>query len=132
LRQHTSKNCLNFVEFCRADGERGSQLNHGVPSIIRAAVQPSVKQCFGEESPEKPLGFFAIEGFFCRFVLHELNSKEVAGATNVPDDGNVEKAFQHSPELGRVPPDVIENALSSKILMFSRATAADTGCPPNV
>src|SRR5688572_21190168 len=86
LRQDAAEDACDLLELGGPAGERGRELDHRVPAIIRAADQAALVELAGEEAAKEPLGFLVREPLLGLLVLHQLQRVEEPVAAHVTDD----------------------------------------------
>src|SRR5690242_12661923 len=112
LRQHRTQAGLDVVELLRAHDERRRELDDGVAAVVGTAVEAGVEERLGEEPAQQPLGLGVVEGLAGGLVLDELDAVEVAGATDVADERQVEQLVERRLEDRGVGPDAVVEALA--------------------
>ena len=83
------ENVDNLVDFISSNDQWWRQLDDRIASVVRATDESSTKELGREVAPKQSLGLVIVKRLFGGLVLHEFDTVEVSGATNVADDGNV-------------------------------------------
>ena len=92
-----------------ADQGRG-ELDHGVASVIRPAVEAVVEKGLREEATQQSFGLVFVKGLAGFLVFDEFDSVEVSGASNVSHDRKVAELLEGPAESALVLLDVVVDA----------------------
>ena len=110
--QHRPQDLLHLVELRLADDQWRRELDDGVATVVRAAVEPGLVQRLGEKAAQEALGLIRVERLAGGFVLDEFDPVELAGPADVADDREVQQLLQRRAERSGVGLHMIVESLA--------------------
>ena len=84
----------DLLELLAAAGQRRSELDDGIATIVGAADQPAPVELTGEEAAQQPLRLVVVEALERLAVLDQLDRVEVARPADVADDRDVAQVLE--------------------------------------